>query len=351
MKNRNWLKVLSCSVFATLYLIVAIISLICSTEFFKLAHSGVMSWVLAIGFEIGAMSCLLSTLILPKKKLGLVWFMFIVLTLFQCMGNMYAAFIHLENFSDWIDMFGLTDMEPIGQKRVLAGISGIILPLVALGFIRIMADVLQDGHDIEINEFENDNTEHKMLFGEPLAQDYGSNETKDTQEITKQNIGEMDPPMDPPVDSDIQKQTDVQEKLESETPGLSDKPIELKGDGSTKKETKTHIAEPVVEVVTSEAKPETGQIPTEVMEDPLSEKETGETVKSTNQVDNTTENDQVSKTSINDFLIGDTNNIDDTLGDSSEEIKAEVEQKPSDSKDKKHEPKKINDSMNGFEIG
>lgn len=165
MKQKNWLKVLSCSVFAGLYLIVAAISLVCSTEFFRLAHSGIMSWVLAIGFEIGAMSCLLSTLILPKKKLGLVWFMFIVLTLFQCMGNMYAAFVNLEDFQDWIDMFGMTDMELIAQKRVLAGISGIILPLVALGFIRIMADVLQDGHKIETNDEETEE-EPKPLFGE-----------------------------------------------------------------------------------------------------------------------------------------------------------------------------------------
>ena len=167
MKQRNWLKTLSCSVFAGLYLIVAVISLICSTEFFKLAHSGIMSWVLAIGFEIGAMSCLLSTLILPKKKLGLVWFMFVVLTLFQCMGNMYAAFVHLENFQDWIDMFGMTDMELLAQKRVLAGISGVILPLVALGFIRIMADVLQDGHNIEINDSnETQEQETPALFGQ-----------------------------------------------------------------------------------------------------------------------------------------------------------------------------------------
>lgn len=181
MKQKNWLKVLSCSVFAGLYLIVAAISLICSTEFFKLAHSGIMSWVLAIGFEIGAMSCLLSTLILPKKKLGLVWFMFIVLTLFQCMGNMYAAFVNLENFQDWIDMFGITDMELIAQKRVLAGISGVILPLVALGFIRIMADVLQDGHRIEINDEEIEE-EPKSLFGEtekPV-------EKSEPVEITKQ---------------------------------------------------------------------------------------------------------------------------------------------------------------------
>lgn len=145
MKNKNILKYISCGTFACLYLIVAIISLICSTEFFALAHGGIMKWILAIGFEIGAMSCLMATLILPKKKLGLVWFMFIVLTLFQCMGNMYAAFVHLDNFKDWIDMFNLADMELMAQKRVLAGISGIILPLIALGFIKIMVDVLQNG--------------------------------------------------------------------------------------------------------------------------------------------------------------------------------------------------------------
>ena len=181
MKQRNWLKTLSCSVFAGLYLIVAVISLICSTEFFKLAHSGIMSWVLAIGFEIGAMSCLLSTLILPKKKLGLVWFMFVVLTLFQCMGNMYAAFVHLENFQDWIDMFGMTDMELLAQKRVLAGISGVILPLVALGFIRIMADVLQDGHNIEIND-SNETQEQPVLFGQ-----------KTEDEVIEEPIAEKEP--------------------------------------------------------------------------------------------------------------------------------------------------------------
>ena len=183
MKQRNWLKTLSCSVFAGLYLIVAVISLICSTEFFRLAHSGIMSWVLAIGFEIGAMSCLLSTLILPKKKLGLVWFMFVVLTLFQCMGNMYAAFVHLENFQDWIDMFGMTDMELLAQKRVLAGISGVILPLVALGFIRIMADVLQDGHNIEINDSnETQEQEPPVLFGQ---------ETK--EETHEETVAEKEP--------------------------------------------------------------------------------------------------------------------------------------------------------------
>lgn len=219
MKQRNWLKVLSCSVFAGLYLIVAVISLICSTEFFKLAHSGIMSWVLAIGFEIGAMSCLLSTLILPKKKLGLVWFMFIALTLFQCMGNMYAAFVNLENFQDWIDLFGMTDMELIAQKRVLAGISGVILPLVALGFIRIMADVLQDGHKIEINDEEIEE-EPKSLFGEtkktveksePVEIPKQVEESKAKQQEVKLPVKEI---MKKTEDKPVQQKEQVQKELE-----------------------------------------------------------------------------------------------------------------------------------------
>lgn len=123
---------------------VSVISLICSTYFFSLAHSGVMSWALAIGFELGAMACLLSTMIIPKHKLGLVWVMFIALTLFQCMGNMYAAFVSLEGYEEWVNMFGMQELDLIQQKRILAAISGIILPLVALGFIRIMADVMEE---------------------------------------------------------------------------------------------------------------------------------------------------------------------------------------------------------------
>lgn len=149
MKKNNLLKVVSCAVFASLYLLVAVISLICSTEFFALAHGGIMSWVLAVGFEVGAMSCLLSTLVLPKNKQGLVWVMFVILTLFQCMSNTYMAYAHLDSFQGWIELFGLQELETIAQKRILSSISGAILPLVALGFIRIMANTIQSGREAE----------------------------------------------------------------------------------------------------------------------------------------------------------------------------------------------------------
>jgi hypothetical protein len=143
----NIIKYVSCSAFGLLYVLVACISLICSVEFFRLAHAGTMSWVLAIGFELGAMCCLLSTLILPKEKQALVWLMFVLLTIFQMMGNTYAAYSALDNYQGWIELFGLEELEPIAQKRVLACISGAILPLVALGFVRTMVNVLQPKKD------------------------------------------------------------------------------------------------------------------------------------------------------------------------------------------------------------
>lgn len=125
-----------------LYIIVAIVSLISSIHFFNLAHQGWMSTVLACSFEIGQMACLFGALTRRKKGFDIVWIMFVILTLFQCMANTYAAYVGLGEYISWSELFGLTEMEPIDQKRIIAGISGAILPLIALGFIKCLTDYL-----------------------------------------------------------------------------------------------------------------------------------------------------------------------------------------------------------------
>lgn len=127
-----------------LYIIVAIVSLISSIHFFNLAHQGWMSTVLACSFEIGQMACLFGALTRRKKGFDIVWIMFVVLTLFQCMANTYAAYIGLSEYTSWSELFGLTEMEPMDQKRIIAGISGAILPLIALGFIKCLTDFLNE---------------------------------------------------------------------------------------------------------------------------------------------------------------------------------------------------------------
>lgn len=135
-----------------LYIIVAVVSLISSIHFFNLAHQGWMSTVLACSFELGQMACLFGALTRRKSGFDIVWIMFVVLTLFQCMANTYAAYIGLTDYTSWSELFGLIDMEPMDQKRIIAGISGAILPLIALGFIKCLTDFLNENDKKETVE-------------------------------------------------------------------------------------------------------------------------------------------------------------------------------------------------------
>lgn len=130
-------------IFLSLYFLVATISMINSVAFFDLAHDGLMNWALAIGFELGAAASLAAIVILDKTNRTMVWGLFILLTCFQMMANSFHAFINLEDYMGWIELFGLEETEPIYQKRVLSIVSGAILPLVALGFIKSLVDYIR----------------------------------------------------------------------------------------------------------------------------------------------------------------------------------------------------------------
>jgi hypothetical protein len=130
-------------IFVSLYFLVATISMINSVAFFDLAHDGLMNWALAIGFELGAAASLAAIVILDKTNKTMVWSLFLLLTGFQMMANSFHAFINLENYMGWIELFGLEEAEPIYQKRVLSIVSGAILPLVALGFIKSLTDYIK----------------------------------------------------------------------------------------------------------------------------------------------------------------------------------------------------------------
>jgi hypothetical protein len=70
------------------------------------------------------------------------------------MGNAFFAYTHLTDYQSWIELFGLVDSDPIEQKRILSIVSGAILPLVALGFIKSLVDYIRP--DEGVNEGVND---------------------------------------------------------------------------------------------------------------------------------------------------------------------------------------------------
>ena len=175
------------SIFCSLYFLVATISMINSVAFFDLSHSGLMSWSLAIGFEIGAAASLAAIIILDKTNKTMVWSLFLLLTSFQMMANSFHAFINLENYMGWIELFGLEEAEPIYQKRILSIVSGAILPVVALGFIKSLVDYIRPDEDIKVVK---ESTGLDFL-GEPVKANITVETSSDEDEFGAQNINNI----------------------------------------------------------------------------------------------------------------------------------------------------------------
>lgn len=129
--------------FVTLYLMVSVISTIHVIDFFKLSNPTWLAISLAIAFEVGAAASLASLIALRKMNKSLVWMLFFLLTGMQAMGNTYYAYVNLQDFQAWSELFGLIEEEVVFQKRVLSIVSGAILPIVALGFIKSLVDYIK----------------------------------------------------------------------------------------------------------------------------------------------------------------------------------------------------------------
>ena len=217
MKNK-FVHIGIISIFCSLYFLVATISMINSVAFFDLAHTGLMNWALAIGFELGAAASLAAIIILDKTNKWMVWGLFLLLTAFQMMANSFHAFINLEEYQGWIELFGLQEEEVIFQKRVLSIVSGAVLPIVALGFIKSLTDYLKPEKDeTEILLEEPANKEH---LEESLKQAEKIVEVKDKQIEKIEKIVEEARKEEPKDVSEIKKkhQERIKEKAVKEEP-------------------------------------------------------------------------------------------------------------------------------------
>ena len=184
MKNKS-VHLFIISTFVLLYSVVSIISTIHVVDFFDLTNPRWLSIFLAIAFEIGAAASLASIIVLDKMNKFIVWSLFFVLTAMQAIGNTYFAYTHLSDFTAWSELFGLSEEEPIFQKRVLAIISGAILPLVSLGFIKALVDYIRPEEDQEKKEDTIIKEETEKTEEENQVLDSPQEEIKDSPEIKK----------------------------------------------------------------------------------------------------------------------------------------------------------------------
>jgi hypothetical protein len=167
------------STFVGLYAIVSVISTIHVIEFFELSNPKWLAISLAVAFEIGAAASLASLIVLDKMNKLLVWILFIVLTCMQAMGNTYYAYTHIHDFQSWSELFGLIEEDVIYQKRLLSLISGAILPLVSLGFIKSLVDYIKPDKNVNIIEEKNEIGEIPLGTNEEIS----SEDLNETNEI------------------------------------------------------------------------------------------------------------------------------------------------------------------------
>lgn len=129
--------------FVALYLAVSVISTIHVIEFFSMSNPYWLAVSLAIAFELGAAASLASLITLDKMNKTIVWMLFFLITGMQIQGNMFYAFKNIHDYQQWSELFNLIEEDVLYQKRILAFVSGAILPLVALGFIKSLVDYIK----------------------------------------------------------------------------------------------------------------------------------------------------------------------------------------------------------------
>lgn len=121
-------------------LLVAAISISHVVTWYDIANP--ISWAiyLSIAIEVGAMTALVAA---TNKIKGGVWFMFVLVTIIQMIGNIFYSFkeidVNGELFKSWVELtspiWELMGSEPndiISQKRWLSFLEGGLLPIISL---------------------------------------------------------------------------------------------------------------------------------------------------------------------------------------------------------------------------
>lgn len=137
--------------FLVIPLIVSVISTIHVINFFELSNYKGLAIALSLSFEIGALSALAGLVVLDKINKNVIYFIFIILTMYQMMGNTYFAYdmlsekmkVNPDLVKNWTELFGFDTEDNVLIKRVISIISGAILPIVSLCFLDLSVNYIK----------------------------------------------------------------------------------------------------------------------------------------------------------------------------------------------------------------
>ena len=237
------------TLFALLYVLCSVCSLIHSFAFFGLANNLPMSIMLGTCFEIGQFAVLMS-LLTSKKNDGKImqYILLIILTVVQILGNVFSSFKYLminsvsdlEYFKKPIFIF--TDLPDDITTVIVTWIIGAILPCVCLLLTSMVSNYIMD----------TDPDDNKNLIEEDKVQELERQEEikEDKKEDKKEEL----------ENEQIQEQTNQEEEAikedgricerdnsrSKESEGVVNETDEGDTQNLTKEEAKPDVSEPEI---------------------------------------------------------------------------------------------------------
>ena len=223
--NEKITKRIFITLFALLYMSVALVSTYHAVAFFGLANVSWIAVMLAITFEIGQAAVLFSILTnaTGKRKI-LPWFLMITLTLVQVLGNVYSSYKYLITNSESLlryfkePIFVWMDLPDAQANVILTYIIGAILPIVSLLMTGMVTSYL--------GKSEQDTVPEKNVEKEPeqVNEPVNDNKSDTLKEVLMSLVDDKD------TDKSENKQVEEPTETPTETP--------------TEEPTETHTVEP-----------------------------------------------------------------------------------------------------------
>ena len=241
------------TLFALLYVLCSVCSLIHSFAFFGLANNLPMSIMLGTCFEIGQFAVLMS-LLTSKKNDGKImqYILLIILTVVQILGNVFSSFKYLminsvsdlEYFKKPIFIF--TDLPDDITTVIVTWIIGAILPCVCLLLTSMVSNYIMD----------TDPDDNKNLIEEDKVTELANRE-----EIKEDKKEEPEPEPEHNIENEqVQEQTYLKEETikedeqnhekynnrSKESEGVVNETDEGDTQNLTKEEAKPDVSEPEI---------------------------------------------------------------------------------------------------------
>ena len=233
------------TLFALLYVLCSVCSLIHSFAFFGLANNLPMSIMLGTCFEIGQFAVLMS-LLTSKKNDGKImqYILLIILTVVQILGNVFSSFKYLminsvsdlEYFKKPIFIF--TDLPDDITTVIVTWIIGAILPCVCLLLTSMVSNYIMD-----TDPDDNKNLIEEDKVPEPTKQEEIKEDKKEEQE--NEQVQEQTNQKEDTINED-EKNHEKYNNWSKESEGVVNETDEGDTQDLTKEEAKPDVSEPEI---------------------------------------------------------------------------------------------------------